>query len=148
MRRGAMRLMIAALMIGVLTMWVEPLGAQEAEPPPKENFTSNPMLCTPVLTAILLGGVVTTDVVILNNPSVSAAVVTATWFAADGTNNATTFNMPGRTFRVTTPADVVFTAAGVYAVRVQAGGNLAILASIQRLHNNALAGVFGCYFLG
>jgi hypothetical protein len=142
------RRVVAALMALVFAMWSAPLGAQEAATPPDENFTSGRMLCTPVFTGVLVGGLVTTDLVILTNPSGSAANVTATWAAADGTTNTTSFTMGPRSFRITTPSDVGFTGNGGFWVIVGAAGNLAILAKTQRLQNGQLVSENTCFFLG
>ena len=139
------RRVVAALMAAVFAMWSVPLGAQEAATPPDENFTSGRMLCTPVFTGVLVGGLVTTDLVILTNPSGTAANVTAQWAASDGTTN---FTMGPRSFRITTPSDVGFTGNGGFWVIVGATGGLAILAKTQRLQNGQLVSENTCFFLG
>jgi hypothetical protein len=146
-REPMRRRVVAALMAAVFAMWSAPLGAQEAAAP-DENFTSGRMLCTPVFTGILVSGLVTTDLVVLTNPSATAANVTATWAASDGTTNTTNFTMPPRSFRITTPSDVGFTGNGAFWVIVGAAGGLAILAKTQRLQNGQLVSENTCFFLG
>lgn len=141
------RRVVAVLMALVFAMWSAPLGAQEATPAPDENITGPGSLCTPVLTGILVGGVVTTDLVVLNNPSVSPVAVSATWGAADGTTNVSNFTMPPRSQRITSPADVGFTANGVYFVIVRGGGGLFIAAAKERLQNGQITSEGTCYFL-
>jgi hypothetical protein len=92
------RRVVAAVMAAILAMWVVPLAAPEAATPPNENFTSSRMLCTPVFTGLLVSGLVTTDLVVLTNPSAITANVTATWAAQDATTNTTTFTMGPRSF--------------------------------------------------
>ena len=147
MRRGAMRWTVVALMIGVLTMWVVPLGAQEASAP-EENFTSPAMLCQAVFLNVLVSGVTTSDVVLMTNPSAVSTNVTAVWASQTGTTNATNFVIPARSTAFTVPGDVGFTAAGIYWVRVSAAGGLAILATIQRLQGGLIAGLGSCFFVG
>jgi hypothetical protein len=148
MRRGAMRLIVAALMTGVLTLWAVPLKAQEsAVPLPEELITGPAMFCTPVLQGILVGGVVTNDVVIFSNPSTTTANVTTTWFSSDGTTNTSNFTMLPRTFFQQTPAVVGFGANGGFSVIVRAAGNLFIAASTLRIQGGQLTGQSTCFFL-
>ena len=143
-----MRRIVTVLMAALLTLWAVPFSPQPVNADgPEEVITGPGELCTPVFTAVLVAGIVTTDLAILSNPSTTPAQVTATWFDPTGVTNATNFVMGPRTFAVTRPADVGFTAAGAYSVIVRALGGLFIAASVVRTQNGQIASQVNCLFI-
>ena len=135
-RRIAAVVTVLLLTLGVVLLTQESNAAAAGFPP-------NAVFCGPLVIGVQLGGVVTTDVVVLTNTNAVETLATITWNAPDGKSNNTSFTVPARGYRVTTPADVGFTASGFYSLVAQS----ALLATIQRVQNGVLGATSSCYFI-
>ena len=133
---------IAAVVTVLLLTLVVVLLTQESNAA-AAGFPPNAVFCGPLVIGVQLGGVVTTDVVVLTNTNAVETLATITWDAPDGKSNNTSFTVPARGYRVTTPADVGFTASGFYSLVAQS----ALLATIQRVQNGVLGATSSCYFI-
>ena len=136
------RRMVAVVTVLLLTLGVVLL-TQESAAAAAQGFPPNAVFCGPLVIGVQLGGVVTTDVVVLTNTNPVETVATITWYAPDGTSKNALLGLPARGYRVTTPADVGFTASGFYSLVAQSE----LLATIQRVQNGVLGATSSCYFI-
>ena len=134
--------MAAVVTVLLLTLGVVLL-TQESNAAAAQGFPPNAVFCGPLVIGVQTGSVVTTDVVVLTNTNAVDTLATVTWYAPDGKSNSTFFTVSARGYRVTTPADVGFTASGFYSLVAQS----ALLATIQRVQNGVLGATSSCYFI-
>ena len=136
------RPIVAVVTVLLLTLGVVLL-TQESNAAAAPGFPPNAVFCGPLVIGIQTAGVVTTDVVVLTNTTPVDTPATITWYAPDGKSANTILTLPARGYRVTTPADVGFTASGFYSLLAQSQ----LLATIQRVQNGVLGATSGCYFI-
>ena len=134
---------VAMVMVVLLTLGVVSLEVHVSNAAAPNDAAPTTAFCTPVRINIAIGNVVMNDVVVLTNTNAVDTLVSVTWSSGNGTSNTITFNMPGRSFRATTPAEAGFPAIGLYSLRAQAG----VVAAILRTQNGIPGDITNCYLL-